>query len=248
MKKLYIIILIAAIAIGTGFKPLAAKRLKIKKIAGVAFVYIPAGSYLMGSPKGYGYKNERPQKKIVMQGFWMSRYEVSQRLYRRIMKRNPSTFRKSGSFPVETVSWHQAVKFTKRFSQRYKVAVRLPYEKEWEYACRAGSKKLYYWGNHINKRYAWYNMTSNDDIHKIRSKRPNRWGLYNMSGNVAEWCLDWYSDSPENGMGPDSGIGKVVRGGSWADDAYWLRSAFRTSSDPKTRAFTIGFRLVMQVK
>ena len=248
MKKNITVIIILLSTIFLGYNSLDARRIQIKRIGGIEFVYIPAGSYLMGSPKGVGYKNERPQKKIFLKGFWMSRYEVTQRLYLSIMGNNPSTFNKGGFYPVETVSWNEAVAFCIKFSKKYKTVIRLPYEKEWEYACRAGTTSMYYWGNKVNNYFVWYNMTSNDAIYNVRSKRPNRWGLYNMTGHVAEWCLDWYSENPENGNGPTSGIGKVVRGGSWADDDYWVRSAFRISSAPDTKAFTIGFRVVLSVK
>ncbi|MFC1671120.1 formylglycine-generating enzyme family protein [Spirochaetota bacterium] len=225
---------------------------KVKIIGGIKFVLIRGGSFQMGSAKRRGYFSERPMHKVKVSSFWMGKFEVTQKQYKKIMGSNPSSF-KGRNNPVEQVSYYDALEFCKKFSTRYGVNVRLPREAEWEYACRAGKKGAYYWGKKINDRYCWYNLNSRDETRPVGKKRPNRWGLYDMSGNVYEWCGDWYDDhyyktsQADNPVGPEKGKSKVIRGGSWSSNKYNLRSAFRTPFNPSKKNFYIGFRLVLPI-
>ena len=166
----------------------------VRSVGGVDFVYIPGGEYLMGSPSGEGSDpDETPSHRVAVDSFWMGRFEVTQKQYRDIMGKSESRFR-GDDLPMEKVSWHEAREFSRRFGERYGVRARLPYEAEWEYACRAGSTTRYYWGDTLNTGYCWYYANSGDSTHPVGKKMPNRWGLYDMSGNVWEWCMDWYDE------------------------------------------------------
>lgn len=218
---------------------------KLKVTGNITFIKIDAGIFNIGSPQGLGYFNERPKTQVKVDSFWISKFEITQKLYSEIMNTNPSSFNKGGYYPVENVSWYEAMQFCEKFGQKYNIKIRLPYEIEWEYACKAGSNTQYFWGDSINPAYLWYNMNSDDDTHPVGVKLPNRWGLNDMLGNVSEWCMDWYSDNYVLPKGPEKGIGKIVKGGSWSDDEYNLRSSFRTSFDPDSKYFNIGFRVVI---
>jgi formylglycine-generating enzyme required for sulfatase activity len=223
-----------------------------KKIGGIEFVLIPEGGFLMGSNDGQS--DEMPAHRVAIDSFWIGKYEVTQAQYRAIMGKNPSHF-KSGfgvsNLPVERVSWNDAMEFCRRFSSRYGVRARLPYEAEWEYAARAGTTTKYYWGNGINSDYCWYTKNSGGKTHPVGEKKPNAWGLYDMSGNVWEWCMDWYDanfyrKSPnKNPKGPASGSARVLRGGSWGFDDSGLRSADRVRNYPESMDSIDGFRLVI---
>jgi formylglycine-generating enzyme required for sulfatase activity len=228
-----------------------------KSIGGIEFVYIRGDSFMMGSNSGE--KDEGPRHRVEVDGFWIGKYEITQRQYQSIMGRNPSRF-KGNNRPVEWVSWHDAIEFCRRFSSRYGVRARLPYEAEWEYACRAGTTTVYYWGNKIHGDYCWYYNNSGGRTHPVGQKLPNKWGLYDMSGNVYEWCMDWYDEnyyknSPVNNPkgpdyeGPDYGKYPVFRGGSWKHSADTLRSGLRCSLAPRYWPYySIGFRVVVSAE
>jgi formylglycine-generating enzyme required for sulfatase activity len=166
--------------------------------------------------------------------------------------------------PVTKVSWHDCMKFIKKLNAQKEGVYRLPTEAEWEYACRAGSTTTYSWGNRINCSRAMYSNNSNksrkclehvksrgmavDSSAPVKSYPPNAWGLYDMHGNVWEWCIHWHGDYPAravtNPIGPDSGTRKIRRGGSWFGDGYSCRSANRNVGHPASRYRTTGFRLV----
>ena len=224
---------------------------EVRTIGGIKFVYIQGGTFMMGSFDGDS--NEKPEHKVNISSFRMSKYEVTQEQYRAIMGKNPSHF-KGDSNPVEQVSWNDAVEFCKKFTKKYGVKMRLPYEAEWEYACRAGTTTKYYWGDSIDGSYCWYNDNSGSKIHPVGQKKPNAFGLFDMSGNVWEWCMDWhdedyYSSSPyKNPTGPSSGSSKVLRGGSWVDYPGGVRSAIRVGYGPDDGWDGGGFRVVVQPK
>jgi formylglycine-generating enzyme required for sulfatase activity len=228
------------------------KGLVAKKIGGIMFMRIPGGSFMMGSPAGEGYGNEHPQHRVTFNSFFIGMYEVTQKQYRDLMGENPSYF-KGDDLPVEQVSYNDAMKFCKRFSAKYGVKARLPYETEWEYACRAGSATTYYWGNNVNDAYCWYEKNSGRTTNPVGQKLPNALGLYDMSGNVWEWCMDWYGDdyyqsSPAgNPLGPRAGSSRVRRGGSWDNRDGDLRSAFRSWDLPDDRSSNDGFRVVLSI-
>jgi len=244
------------------------------------FVWCPPGSFMMGSngneqdkaikslPKELPAKprtaterairNEGPQHRVTLtKGFWMARTEVTQAQWQQIMGNNPSKFKDMGlDGPVETVSWNDCQVFLKKLNElsvsKIQGTFRMPTEAEWEYACRAGTQTAYYFGEDAAKLgdYAWYNANSNMKTHPVAQKKPNPWGLYDMHGNVWEWCEDWYenysSSDVINPRGPDAGSGRVGRGGGWDDFAGDLRAAYRSYGRPTDfKASPLGFRPVM---
>lgn len=222
----------------------------IKDIGGIKFLKLPLGSFMMGSPKGYGDNDEHPQHKVTVNSFWMGMYEVTQKQYKDIMGDN-SVYLKDDDLPIDNVSWYDAMEFCRRFAEKFKIKVRLPYEAEWEYGCRASTTTSYYWGNEINGNYCWYKGNSDYVTHHVGEKKPNIWGLFDMSGNVWEWCADWYSDDyyyntkENNPTGPSIGKYRILRGGSWDDDSNDLRSGLRGGDKPDNRSINYGFRIVI---
>ncbi len=208
------------------------------------FVGIPAGSFKMGSPSSEPgrFRDEGPQRSISISNFFLSVSEVSQNQYQAVMGKNPSILRQP-QHPVESVSWEDAVEFCKRLSEQQLEkdagrSYRLPTEAEWEYACRAGGGTAYHFGDGSEKlsEFAWYRGNSkNSGSEAVRQKKPNAWGLFDMHGNVYEWCADDYDATKE----------KNVRGGSYLEDAKLLRSAARLSFPATTTKASIGFRVVM---
>jgi formylglycine-generating enzyme required for sulfatase activity len=228
-------------------------------------VRISGGTFMMGSPDSENSResDEGPQHSVTVSGFSMAKYEVTQGEYQAVMGTNPSGF-SGGNLPVEQVSWYDAIVYCNALSQRegltpaYTISgsnvtwnrsangYRLPTEAEWEYACRAGTTTPYYTGDSISKSQANYNENGTMDV---GSFVPNAWGLYDMAGNVWEWCWDWYEDystgSQTNPEGPSTGTNRVERGGSWfIFGGGDLRSASRGHSTPSLRFDFIGFRLV----
>jgi formylglycine-generating enzyme required for sulfatase activity len=221
-------------------------------------VLIPAGNFLMGSPQYEKDRlgNEGPQHEVtISKPFYMGAFEVTQVQYEQIMGKNPSDF-KGGQNPVERVSWDDAVEFCKEFSRKTGRNVRLPTEAEWEYACRAGSKTRFCYGDDNGKLgdYAWYQMNSDSKPHPVGQKNPNDWGLYDMHGNVWEWCSDWYAGSYANinmtdPPGSASGTNRVLRGGDWSHAASSCRSARRLRGIPDLGSFfSFGFRVAMDLE
>jgi len=227
----------------------AVKPGEIKIFGNMEFCYIPGGTYMMGSDNGAG--GEKPVHEVTVSSFMIGRYEVTQKQYREIMGKNPSNF-KGDKLPVEQVSWEDAMEFCIKFSEKYNVKARLPYEAEWEYAARAGTATAYYWGDSVDSNYLWYYSNSGSGTHPVGEKKPNSFGLYDMSGNVWEWCMDWYdgrypSKSPvKDPRGAENGEYRVLRGGSWGNslDSY-LRSAVRGRYIPEIRDNHVGFRVVV---
>jgi formylglycine-generating enzyme required for sulfatase activity len=209
--------------------------------ARINMAWIEKGCFVMGSPEGEGDADEHPQHRVCLGGYYIDRYEVTQEEYARVAKRNPSVFSKCPSCPVEYVSWSEAREYCERTGKR------LPTEAEWEYAARAGSDARYYWGNRMDTAYVWYAGNSGHRTHPVGQKRPNDFGLYDMLGNVREWCSDKFSDntyrtSTVNNPLSETGRFPVLRGGSWMDDANKVRSMARASENPKTKDSMIGFR------
>jgi len=240
---------------------------EIKRIGNLKFVYIPGGTFFMGSPQGEGYEDEHPQHKVTLDGFWIGKFEVTQKQFKEIMGYNPSSFSGKPDNPVEQVSWLEARDFCDKFSDKYGVTARLPLEAEWEYAARGGAQTKYYWGDDadfkIINKYSVYEKNSLDKgekdtgygTQKVGSKAPNGFGLYDMSGNVSEFCRDWYDDWDgknyysksvgKNPYGALSGTMRVIRGGSWCNRAEFLRSASRSYSAPANSTEQDGFRVVI---
>jgi hypothetical protein len=220
---------------------------------------IPAGEFLMGSPMGEPNRvdNEGPQHKVtISKPFYMGIYTVTQEQYEQLMGKNPSNF-KGDQYPVENVSWDDAVEFCKKLSTRTGKRVRLPTEAEWEYACRAGSKTRFYYGDDANyvslADYAWYDKNSKGKTHPAGQKKPNDWGLFDMHGNVWQWCSDRFcgyenkAKIDPTGPGSDSYWFRVMRGGTWTFDPMVCRSAFRFWEKHDFRSIVLGFRVAQDL-
>ena len=217
------------------------------------FVFVGPGSFTMGSPDAEAerFPVEGPLHRVeIKRGFWLGVTEVTQRQYQRLMGANPSHFRADPSQPVETVGWDQAVEFCDALSKRARVAAGLPSESQWEYACRAGSTTAYAFGATAADldAHAWHPGNAGRTTHPVGGKRPNAWGLFDMHGNVWEWCEDrWHPDyggSPADGSPRSVGTDdRVQRGGSWKLNPRGLRSASRYWGAPTMRYFTTGFRV-----
>jgi formylglycine-generating enzyme required for sulfatase activity len=210
---------------------------------GMEFMYIPAGNFMMGSNEG---GDEKAHRVTLSQPFWMGRTEVTQAQWQAVMGNNPSYFKNCPQCPVETVSWEDAQRFVDKLNaQNDGFKYRLPTEAEWEYAARSGTTGDY--AGNLDSM-AWYSGNSGNKTHEVATKQPNAWGLYDMHGNVWEWCEDWYGDYPSgavtNPTGAASGSYRVFRGGSWYFDAVNLRSAYRNRNSPSLRLSRLGFRVV----
>ena len=233
-------------------------------------VLIPEGEFLMGSPSGEGGNDEHPQHKVYLDAFYIDKYEVTQEEYEKVIGTNPSRF-KGAKNPVESVTWYDAVKYCNARSIKEglepcynedtwecdftKNGYRLPTEAEWEYVCRAGSSGKWSFGNEegVLGDYAWYKSNCGGQTHPVGQKKPNAFGLYDMHGNVWEWCNDWYDEDyyknslDKNPKGPNSGEFRVLRGGSWGDYPFNLRTALRYGLIPGSRGLSVvgvslGFR------
>jgi formylglycine-generating enzyme required for sulfatase activity len=226
-------------------------------------VWVPAGSFQMGSPdSGVGREpDEGPVHTVELDGFWMGMYEVTQEQYEAVTGTNPSNFFKREKNPVETVSWNDAADFCRKVTDKVGRAsspartFRLPTEAEWEYACRAGSTTRFCFGDSDSGLgdYAWYNGNSGNQTHPVGAKKPNAWGLYDMHGNVWEWCGDWYADKYDSGAtknpqgassGEYRGEYRVLRGGTSGSYPFDCRSASRLGYDLSIATVSVGFRVV----
>jgi len=218
------------------------------------FVKISAGSFQMGSFNGES--REKPVHRVTLtKPFWMAKTEVTQAQWKQIMGNNPSRF-KGDQNPVEQVSWNDAMQFCKKLTEREQQAGRLPKgwiytlptEAQWEYACRAGTTGKY--AGNLDEM-AWYKSNSGK-THPVGSKKPNAWGLYDMHGNVWEWCLDRYGKYPSGSVtdpsGASSGSARVDRGGGWGRNASYCRSAFRGGNSPEYAGSRLGFRPIVLQK
>ena len=218
---------------------------------GMEFVAVPAGNFLMGSPESEvdRWDDETQHEVRISRGFWMGKHEVTQGQWEAVMGENPSYHNECGvRCPVERVSWVDVQEYIRRLNEREAGSgnrYRLPTEAEWEYAARSGT---------VGARYgeldeiAWYVDNSGLEPHPVGEKGANAWGLHDMLGNVGEWTGDWYGAYPGDAVtdptGSPTGAYRVGRGGGWADDASFLRSAIRDFGPPSYQAFDVGFRLV----
>ncbi|MDB4645293.1 formylglycine-generating enzyme family protein, partial [Rubripirellula sp.] len=222
---------------------------------GMKLKLLSPGSFRMGSPAGNS--DERPHGVTLTQAFTLGVHEVTQAQYERVMGVNPSII-KGADKPVQRVSWGDAVKFCRKLSDQppEKAAgniYRLPTEAEWEYACRAGTATSYTFGNieSLLGDHAWYRSNSGGKINPVGVKQPNSWGLYDMQGNVSEWCQDWLGVYPSStAMDPTgavSGSYRVLRGGGWSSTAGGCRSASRSGDFPADRDASTGFRVCLSL-
>jgi formylglycine-generating enzyme required for sulfatase activity len=226
----------------------------VKNHIGMEFVSVPAGSFMMGSETGR--PDEKPVHQVtISHEFLMGRYEVTEGEWKTVMGRDPANF-KGSAFPVQFVTWNETQEFVRRLNQANDgYTYRLPTEAEWEYACRAGTTTAY--ADNLDW-LAWYANNSDARVHPVGHLHPNAWGLYDMHGNVTEYCQDWYerdyygSSPGKDPQGPASGQQRVVRGGSFLDtgpfspeiDESNLRSAARSQESPDGVLDKRGFRLV----
>ena len=227
---------------------------KLPKGVTLEMVGLPAGQFLMGSPDSDpdALDSEKPQHQVQVNSFAIGKYPVTQAQYEAVMGNNPSRFQNNPQNPVEKVSWNDAQAFCQKLSQITGKTYRLPTEAEWEYACRAGTTTRYYFGDDANQLgdYAWYVGNSQQTTHPVGQKKPNAWGLYDMSGNVWEWCEDNWHDSYENAPRDGSAWLRndnnyyIVRGGSWDFNPYYCRSASRIRFSPGFDFNYLGFRVV----
>jgi formylglycine-generating enzyme required for sulfatase activity len=200
----------------------------------------------MGSVDGDA--DEKPVHEVCVDDFYIGKYEVTQDQYQKITGSNPSSF-KGGNRPVEQVSWNDAQSYIRQLNSKSGKGYRLPTEAEWEYAARSGGRNETYAGGSNADTVAWYRSNSGSQTHPVGQKQPNGLGLYDMSGNVWEWCFDWYGNYPSstqrNPQGPSSGSYRVIRGGSWINFARYARAANRGRYTPGDRSNYLGFRLVL---
>jgi formylglycine-generating enzyme required for sulfatase activity len=217
---------------------------ELKRLSEMAL--IPSGEFVMGR-NGVN-SNEEPAHSIYLSAFYMDKYEVTQLQYLSAIGVNPSYFGKCPLCPVEKVTYHQA------FEYCAKAGKRLPTEAEWEKAARGGTTGWYYWGRDHMDLYAWYGNNAGKRTRSVATRNPNRYGLYDMAGNVWEWVQDWYdpdyySKSPErNPKGPAKGTTKVFRGGSRGNTPEQIAHAVRDAREPNTRYINGGFRCAKDAK
>jgi len=230
-------------------------------------VFIPPGTFRIGSPTNEVDREpdplvvEGPQTSVtISKGFWMGKYMVTQLEYLAVMGNNPSTI-VGDMNPVETVSWFNATNYCGKLTQSERASgristnsvYRLPTEAEWEYACRAWTSTRFSYGDdpgYTNlDQYAWYDANSGAASHPVGQKLPNPWGLYDMHGNIAEWCQDWYAPYPGgialDPQGPATGSLRTFRGGLWLRPASYCRSAWRKAVAPDFAGGGGGFRVVL---
>jgi len=222
-------------------------------ISQMEFIYVPGGTFQMGDLFGDDDDNEKPVHEVALDNFYIAKYPVTQGQWKAIMNNNPSKFKKGDNYPVEQVSWNDVQEFIKKINGMYisKYVLRLPTEAEWEYAARSGGKNEQYAGFDNIDELAWYSNNSNNTTQPVGKKRPNTLGLYDMSGNVWEWCADNYFDKAYSKHAKTNPIylkstsgSRVLRGGAWNYDARYCRASCRYWNGPSLRNSNIGFRLV----
>jgi sulfatase modifying factor 1 len=254
-------------------------------------VQIPAGTFMMGSPKDEAERrdDEVRHEVTLSKAFWLGQTPVTQAQWQAVMGTSPSEFKGNPNRPVEQVSWYDAIEFCNQLTAManeadarlgltpcYRISkieraeggaqsgsirsaeveliagangYRLPTEAEWEYAYRAGTTTAYSFGDDESMlaKHAWFDENSGESTHPVATKRSNAWGLFDMHGNVDEWCWDWYGEYPSGAVtdpqGPRSGSGRVLRGGSWLGFSQYCRAAYRSADDPDFRYDDLGFRV-----
>lgn len=216
-------------------------------------VHVEGGTFTMGATSEQGSdanSDEKPTHQVTLSSFSIGKYEVTQEEWQAVVGDNPSHF-KGAKRPVEEVSWNDCQEFIRKLNAMTGKRFRLPTEAEWEYAARGGNKSIgyKYAGSDNQDRVAWYDSNSGSKTHDVGQKSPNELGLYDMSGNVWEWCQDWKdsysSNSQANPTGPSSGSDRVRRGGGWSNGARGCRVSLRFNYSPDYRYFNLGLRLAL---
>ena len=220
----------------------------------ITMVLVEGGTFTMGATPDQWpdhRRNEVPLHEVTLSSYYISQTEVTQELWEAVMGFNPSQFAGDPQRPVEMVSLFDCARFVDKLTEITGRVFRMPTEAEWEYAARGGnrSQSFKYSGSNMAEDVAWYNGNADNTTHPVATKAPNELGIYDMSGNVLEWCQDWYASYDEepctNPVGPESGYENVYRGGSWNNDSVMCRNATRDKADPHTTSSMIGLRVVM---
>ena len=221
----------------------------------IEMIFVEGGTFTMGCTSEQGsdcYDSEKPAHKVTLNSFSIGKYEVTQKQWQDVMGSNPSYFGNCDNCPVEMVSWNDVQDFIQRINAKTGSNYRLPTEAEWEYAARGGkqSRGYKYSGSDDINAVAWYTDNSSSKTHAVGQKQANELGIYDMSGNIWEWCSDWYGNYPSypqnNPTGSESGSYRVSRGGSWFILAQYCRASYRFSDySPDDRDSNMGFRLVV---
>ena len=222
---------------------------KVFTVNGVSFkmIAVKSGTFQLGSDDWYD--NEKPVHQVTLSDYYIGETEVTQELWSAVMGSNPSYFTGNMQRPVEWVSWNDCQTFISKLNQLTGKTCRLPTEAQWEYAARGGnkSKGYTYSGSDAIDDVAWYDDNSDRMTHPVKTKAPNELGIYDMSGNVAEWCSDWYgsysSAAQNDPTGPSTGSDRVYRGGGWIISAAGCRVAYRSSYAPTVSGSDLGLRL-----
>ncbi len=224
----------------------------IDQETGMEFVWAPAGCFQMGCAPWAADcdPDESPAPRVCLSGFWISRFEVTQKVWKDVMGENPSRFQKGGAFPVEQVTWEQARAFAgKIMPEQEAVTARLPSEAQWEYAARSGGREEAFAGGDNPEALAWYRTNSRGSTQPVGEKQPNGLGLFDMSGNVWEWCRDAY-DAEAYGhnqtVSRENVLFRVRRGGSWQSPRHKIRSLYRGRYPPDLALESNGLRLVLE--
>ena len=231
---------------------------------GMKLVLIPKGTFMMGSPESEEGRreNESQHEVTISNDYYLGAYEVTQTQYQTVIGNNPSCYQgalvgnQNADLPVENVSLDDAVEFCKKLSElpeekKAGRVYRLPTEAQWEYACRAGSKTIYSFDDEegLLPEYGWFKRNSSQRTHTVGLLEPNAWGLYDMHGNVWEWCSDWYGEYPKGAVsdptGPTMGTDRVNRGGCWLYLAANCRSASRNWAKSSYQDGLLGFRVAL---
>lgn len=224
-------------------------------VNGVSFemAHVEGGTFRMGATseqKDDADSDEKPVHRVTLSSYYIGKTEVTQALWQAVMGSNPSYF-KGADLPVECVSWNDCQEFIQKLNSLTGRNFRFPTEAEWEFACRGGnnSRGYKYSGSNNLDSVAWYDDNSDGQTHPVATKAPNELGIYDMSGNVWEWCGDWYanytSNSQSNPSGPRSGSDRAYRGGCWGNRVRSCRSSFRSGGDPANRDDFLGLRLAL---
>jgi uncharacterized protein (TIGR02996 family) len=235
-----------------GVQPCVPRQtLRLARRVEMSFAWIPPGSFLMGSPDTEAQRSEdETQHRVTLtRGFWLALTTVTQRQWQAVMDGNPSHF-KGKDLPVEMVPWNDCQQFCRQLGERAGKWLRLPTEAEWEYACRAGTTTPYFVGEVLSGEQANVERSVGKTT-AVGSFPPNAWGLYDMHGNVWEWCHDWYASSDKEEVqdpaGPATGSARVLRGASWGLHSTDCRAACRCWNAPAARSSNGGFRAAFRL-
>jgi formylglycine-generating enzyme required for sulfatase activity len=254
MKNLIAIIILCLLSTAVFAQTPSKKRAAAsKRVAGEPeMVFVKGGTFIMGCTNEQSNnctKKELPPHSVTVNSFSIGKYEVTQAQWEAVMGNNPSHF-KGDSLPVEQVNWDDIQGFIRKLNTRTSNVYRLPTEAEWAYAARGGnvSQGYTYSGSNNIDDVAWYWGNSGGTPHAVGTKSPNELGIYDMTGNIVEWCNDWYGDYSSlpqtNPKGAKSGVGRVVRGGGWGNNARYIDVSYRYYGAPGDRSYGLGFRLV----